>query len=284
MRAFFRRLAIGLLRFQINTLALFSPKLAGHKALDVFRTPRKGRLRDSDRTFLQGAKWETLQAQGLNIQTYLWEGTGPGVLLAHGWESNSARWRTFVQLFQKKGYRIIALDAPGHGLTSSNRFDAKWYAEALQAVAEHFKPAFLVGHSAGGMSLLYYLAEQRPDFIKGGVVIAAPCSLRKVLNNFNSVMHLSEYAMLGLEMAVNKQFDVPVDAFNLLDYAQKTKVPGLVLYDACDEIASFAEGQRLASVWKRSHFEGYNGLGHSMNNKAVAEEIIEFFEGLTLPA
>jgi uncharacterized protein (DUF305 family) len=54
MSPFLRKLAIALLRFQINTTALFSPIRAGRMALDIFRTPRKGRLRDQDRLFLQG--------------------------------------------------------------------------------------------------------------------------------------------------------------------------------------------------------------------------------------
>lgn len=284
MRQFFRKLVIGLLRFQINTIALFSMSAAGHKALDLFRTPRKGRLREQDHTFLAGAKWETVHAVGLDIQTYLWEGDGPTILLAHGWESNSGRWRTFINLLRKKGYRIVALDAPGHGATSSKRFDAVWYAQALEAVAAQYRPSFIAGHSAGGMALLYYLSAVHPDFVKGAVVIAAPCSLRQVLNNFNGVMHLSERAMLGMEMAINDQFGLPADSFNLFDFAEKAKVPGLVMYDACDEIASFAEGQKLGVIWKKSHFEGYSGLGHSMNNKAVAEEMVEFMEETLNPS
>ena len=280
MRQFFRKLVIGLLRFQINTIALFSLGWAGRKALDIFRTPHKGRLREQDKTFLAGAKWETIQAEGLDIQTYLWEGSGPTILLAHGWESNSGRWRTFINVFKKKNYRIVALDAPGHGATSGNRFDAHWYALALKAVAEHFQPAFIAGHSAGGMALMYYLSQFKPSFVHGGVVIAAPCSLRRVLNNFNAVLHLSERAMQGMEIAINDQFGVPVDSFNLYDFAEKNKTPGLMMYDACDEVASFAEGQKLAAIWKKSRFEGYNGLGHSMNNKAVAEEIGVFMEGV----
>lgn len=278
MRQFFRKLVIGLLRFQINTIALFSLGWAGRKALDIFRTPHKGRLREQDKTFLAGAKWETLQAEGLDIQTYLWEGSGPTILLAHGWESNSGRWRTFINVFRKKGYNIVALDAPGHGATNGKRFDAVWYAMALKAVAEKHQPAFIAGHSAGGMALLYYLAQFHPAFVKGAVVIAAPCSLRQVLTNFNKIMQLSERAMAGMEIAINDQFGLPADSFNLFDFAEKSKTKGLVLYDACDEIASFAEGQKLAAIWKKSHFEGYNGLGHSMNNKAVAEEIGVFVE------
>ncbi len=83
-----------------------------------------------------------------------------------------------------------------------------------------------------------------------------------------------------MEIAINDQFGLPADFFNLFDFTEKSKTKGLVLYNACDEIASFAEGQKLAAIWEKSHFEGYNGLGHSMDNKAVAEEIGAFVEGL----
>lgn len=280
MRPFLRNLIIGLLRFQINTIALFSPLMAGRIALDIFRTPRKGRLREQDKTFLAGAKWETLQAEGLDIQTYLWEGGGPTILLAHGWESNSARWRTFINVFRKKGYKIVALDAPGHGATSSDRFDAHWYGLAMKAVAERFEPAFIIGHSAGGMSFLYYLATFKPSFVRGGVVIAAPSSLRKILKNFYGIMQLSPRAILGMDLAILEKFAQPTEAFDLFDFARNTEVPGLLLFDAGDQIADFSEGQQLAEVWTNSRFVGFEGLGHSVNGKAVAAEIGAFMEEL----
>jgi pimeloyl-ACP methyl ester carboxylesterase len=276
MRPFFRNLIIGLLRFQINTIALFSPLKAGRMALDIFRTPRKGRLREQYKTFLAGAKWETLQAEGLDIQTYRWEGSGPTILLAHGWESNSARWRTFINVFRKKGYKIVALDAPGHGATSSDRFDAHSYGLAMKAVAERFEPAFIIGHSAGGMSVLYYLATFKPSFVRGGVVIAAPSSLRKILKNFYGIMQLSPRAILGMDLAILEKFAQPTEAFDLFDFARNTEVSGLLLFDAGDQIADFSEGQQLAEVWKNSRFVGFEGLGHSVNGKAVVEEVVGF--------
>lgn len=276
MSPFLRKLAIALLRFQINTTALFSPIRAGRMALDIFRTPRKGRLREQDQLFLQGAKWEVLQAEGLDIQTYLWEGTGPTILLAHGWESNSARWRTFINLFRKKGYRIVALDAPGHGATSSDRFDAHCYGMVMKAVAERFEPAFIIGHSAGGMSVLYYLATFKPSFVRGGVVIAAPSSLRKILRNFYGILQLSPRAIQGMDLAILEKFAQPTEAFDLFDFARNTDVPGLLLFDTGDQIASFVEGQQLAEVWKNSRFVGFEGLGHSVNGKEVVEVVLGF--------
>lgn len=280
MHPFVRQMAIAALRFRINTTAIFSPLHAGKLALDLFRTPRKGRLREQDLTFLQGAEQVKIPVQGQDIQTYRWVSNGPTILMAHGWESNSARWRTFINLFRKKGYQIVALDAPGHGASSSDRFDAHIYGLALQAVAEQHKPEFIVGHSAGGMALLYYLSFAQPTFVKGSVVVAAPSTLRMVLNNFCKIMGFNQQTVKGLDQAILECFTLSADDFSLFYFAEKTICPGLLMFDTDDAIASYAEGRRLTEYWKNSQFKGYSGFGHSMNNKKIAEDMIEFFESI----
>ncbi len=250
-------------------------------ALDIFRTPRKGRLREQDLQFLEGALRDTIHAEKLAIRTYSWSGKGACILLAHGWESNSARWRTFINLFRKAGYQVVALDAPAHGETSSDRFDAHWYGLALQAVADTLQPSFIVGHSAGGMALAYFLSKNSPSYLKGAVVVAAPSGLRKVLSNFNKVMGLNNRAIKGMEAAVKTCFTLAVDDFSLFDFGKKIETPGLLLFDTDDPIADYDEGQRLETLWKNSRFKGYSGLGHSMNNKIVAEEMLRFFQKLS---
>jgi pimeloyl-ACP methyl ester carboxylesterase len=280
MHPFVRQMAIVALRFRINTTAFFSPLQAGKLALDIFRTPRKGRLREQDLTFLQGAEQVKIQVQGQDIQTYRWIGNGPTILMAHGWESNSARWRTFINLFRKKGYQVVALDAPGHGASSSDRFDAHIYGLAIQAVAEQHQPDFIVGHSAGGMALLYYLSFAQPAFVKGSVVVAAPSTLRMVLNNFCKIMGFNQQTVKGLDQAIKECFTLSTDDFSLFHFAKKTHCPGLLMFDTDDVIASYPDGQRMTEYWKNSQFKGYSGFGHSMNNKKVAEDMIEFFESI----
>ena len=177
----------------------------------------------------------------------------------------------------------MALDAPGHGATSSDRFDAHSYGLAMKAVAERFEPAFIIGHSAGGMSVLYYLATFKPSFVRGGVVIAAPSSLRKILKNFYGIMQLSPRAILGMDLAILEKFAQPTEAFDLFDFARNTEISGLLLFDAGDQIADFSEGQQLAEVWKNSRFVGFEGLGHSVNGKAVVEEVVGFVAEQKLP-
>ena len=85
-----------LLRNYLNTLAFFSELRAGQKTAEILFKPRKGRLTDENRQTLSEATWETLSLGDIKIQTYRWEGNKGTVLLAHGWESNAARWEVLV--------------------------------------------------------------------------------------------------------------------------------------------------------------------------------------------
>jgi triacylglycerol esterase/lipase EstA (alpha/beta hydrolase family) len=58
-------------------------------------------------------------------------------------------------LFKKKsGSTIIAIDAP-HGLSGGKEFNIPQYA-AYIILAHKFKPSYLIGHSIGGKTCLYY--------------------------------------------------------------------------------------------------------------------------------
>jgi hypothetical protein len=111
------KVQIAAVRVYLNSLSAFSEKKAGNITIRLFGSPRKGLLLGADTEFLKSAKWETLQLNGHNIQTYHWAGTGARVLLAHGWESNSARWKPLISLLQAQNYDIVAMDAPRHGAT-----------------------------------------------------------------------------------------------------------------------------------------------------------------------
>ncbi|MDA7849530.1 alpha/beta hydrolase, partial [Flavobacteriaceae bacterium] len=82
----------------INFIGIFNTAYASKLALNLFSKPRNGKLTPHINSFLETATSKTiLHYNSLPIQTYQWEGTKETVLLAHGWESNSGRWRHKIQ-------------------------------------------------------------------------------------------------------------------------------------------------------------------------------------------
>ena len=108
----------------LNSIGILNSKLASRLALQVFSKPRKGKLTPDANSFLKTATNSTMYYTSFPIQVYNWKGPKETILLVHGWESNSNRWRKIAKKLTDKGYNVVALDAPAHGASGSPDFNA----------------------------------------------------------------------------------------------------------------------------------------------------------------
>lgn len=113
---------------------------------------------------------------GLRIR-YLERGPAdaPAIVLVHGYTASLDTWRPWLD--DLAGYRVVAIDLPGHGLT---RAPASWQASpaAYAAVIEQVATALkldrfvLVGQSMGGYAAFEY-ALAHPERLQGLVLVDA---------------------------------------------------------------------------------------------------------------
>ena len=83
-------------------------------------------------------------------------------------------WRRQVDALERSGHATIALDLPGHGARSGERFSLTGALEAIDdAVRSCSEPPLLVGLSLGGYASLAYTREHAGQI--AGVVLAG-CS------------------------------------------------------------------------------------------------------------
>jgi predicted alpha/beta hydrolase family esterase len=262
----------------VNTIAFFSKQKAGKKAYDIFCTPRLGRLNDKQIAFLKTAtEWKELSLNGEKIQCYEWKGTGGKVLLAHGWESNAARWKNQILSLQKADFHVIALDAPAHGGSESSFFQAVKYADFIHRVITHYQPNFLVGHSVGGYASLYYLAHFEHQ-IQKAVVLGAPSDLTIILNSYAAMLGYSQRVKNALFDYMQQQFGKPVSYFKAADFAKKVTVQGLVINDKEDFVCAIEEGEAIATNWENAEFLVTEKLGHGYQGKKVYHAVRDFLK------
>ncbi len=100
---------------------------------------------------------------------------GPPVLLLHGLGGSTFSWRENLDTLAAAGYRAIALDRPGFGLTDKPlNFDYGHVAQADFTIAFMdtlgIEGAVLVGHSAGG-SVIAHTAARHPNRVRALVVV-----------------------------------------------------------------------------------------------------------------
>ncbi len=118
-----------------------------------------------------------VDVKGASIETLSWGRRGnPGLLLLHG-QGAHADWWSFIAPFLADSFRVAALSWSGMGRSGWRAgYDIETYADELFAVAkfcgllEAVERPLVVGHSYGGMPLLY-AAKERGRELRGAIII-----------------------------------------------------------------------------------------------------------------
>ncbi|WP_426078934.1 alpha/beta fold hydrolase [Janthinobacterium sp. PSPC3-1] len=104
-------------------------------------------------------------------------GTGTPVVFSHGWPLQGDAWEDQMMFLASHGYRVIAHDRRGHGLSSQpwqgNNMDT--YADDLAALLDalDIKGATLVGHSTGGGEVAHYIGRHGEKRVAKAVLVGA---------------------------------------------------------------------------------------------------------------
>ncbi len=261
----------------INTLSYLFPKKATQLAYALFSEPRKGRLsKNKLPEILSTAQSETFQIRDNYFQTYSWKGNENTILLVHGWESNASRWELLLPYLQKSGSTIVAIDGPAHGLSSGKEFNIPQYAEIIRIAVEKFKPQYLIGHSIGGKTCLYYQSIYQNDTLKKMVVLGAPSDFKIILNNYIELLSLNTTISKSLEAYYLNNFNLSLEQFSAKLFASKLNIKGLIAHDSDDTVVLFEEGEKIAEAWKNVIFIKTKGLGHSMHDDELYKKVSLF--------
>lgn len=264
----------------INLLGFISPAKATRLAYKFFSEPRDGRLlKETLPEVLKEAEAEMITHNDFVFQAYTWKGNDTKVLLLHGWESNAARWAQFMPYLKKAGCTVIAIDAPAHGLSSGAEFSMPRYGEFINAVVLKHKPDYIVGHSMGGATALYFQSHFPNEIIKKMVILGAPCDLDTLLTNYRGMLSLNSNVFQLLEKHFFEHFRITTKEFSGSVFATRIKAKGLIAHDIKDTVVNFREGEKIAKAWPNAHFIVTEGLGHSMHSEALYSDIYDFLFG-----
>ncbi|CAN7261054.1 alpha/beta hydrolase [Pseudoduganella sp. LjRoot289] len=104
-------------------------------------------------------------------------GDGPAVVFSHGWPLQGDAWEDQMLFLAEHGYRVIAHDRRGHGLSSKpwHGNDMNTYADDLATLIEalNLQAATLVGHSTGGGEVARYIGRHGTGRVARAVLVGA---------------------------------------------------------------------------------------------------------------
>lgn len=260
----------------VNTSSHISKTFAAKKAMKIFATPRRGKINEKQAEYLKSAKQEKLEYDGLKINTYQWHGANKTILLAHGWESNVARWKNLIAILQEHNYNIIALDAPAHGNSGSDTFNAFLYSEFINVVAQTYKPEIIIGHSVGGMASIFFQKKHQISSLKKMILLGAPNAFKDIFDNYTNLLNYNSKVITALEDLVLKRFGKPYNTISTAEDSESIYVDGLIIHDKKDRIIPINDSEAIHKNLKNSKLIQTSGYGHSLNNDVVHNHILEF--------
>ncbi|MFT3980534.1 MAG: alpha/beta hydrolase [Ferruginibacter sp.] len=171
-----KKLAIAYARTKLNLLTLVHTRSAGKEAYRLFCTPL---VRYTGKP---GATFQSGQARSFQLNDQWIRGTecNPGgkktLLILHGFSSSYHKFDHLAAAFVEKDYRVLAFDAPAHGVSDGKMVNALDYSNMIKEIMRLFGPVdFFIAHSFGGLALSLAL-EAVPHNASVKVVLIAPAT------------------------------------------------------------------------------------------------------------
>ena len=274
----FQKILPVLIGKQIRLRSLWNAEKATRQAFNLFCSPQKGRVLQHEANFLDPAKNKRVLTNGHKIQTYHWPGSGKTVLLVHGWESNSFRWKSLIEALQKKNYNIIAVDSPGQGYSSGKFLNVPLYTDCIKDIIEAERPEIIIGHSLGGMTAIYHQFKYANPSIKKIVVLGPPSELKFFMKGFQDTLQLSNKFMGKMDDYLYSRFGFYAKEFSIAEFAKSLKVPGLVILEKKDKLAPYKYSKKIADNWKDGELYTVEDVGHSLQSEEINKKILEYIK------
>lgn len=260
----------------LNLLSLIAPSYTAKKTLEIFAKVRKGKI-DKDKIFpiLEEGKQNRFHCNGHEIQRYHWKGSGKKVLLLHGWESNTHRWRNLIISLKTQDFDIHAIDAPAHGYSSGTYHYLTNYAAAATKMIEEYDIEIVVGHSMGGMAMLFAKSLKPLENVRQLVSIGAPTDFSLIVAGYQNTIRFNKRVYRLLDQLIEKEIKVGIKEFSTSKFTYENLGELLILHDRLDPTIPLWQAERIQKNVGGELFIT-EGFGHSMHQKEVCQKIMEF--------
>lgn len=205
------------------------------------------------------------------------KGTGPTVLLVHGWDGTPGDFEPLTTALLAAGRSVLLVELPAHGGSDLAWTSVPHAADALRRLGDAVGPVHaLIAHSVGGAiaarALEIGLAVER------AVLIAAPARYRDYAHGHAAALGLPGDGAAAMLAQLASVYGVDVRRYATPDSVARIEVPGLVVHSAEDAVVPFRDAQAIAAAWVGAQLTRCEGLGHRriLSDPAVVDAVLRF--------
>jgi pimeloyl-ACP methyl ester carboxylesterase len=197
-----------------------------------------------------------------NIYKYYRRGSGPTIVLVHGYNSNLGSMLAIAEELIEQGFKVVLFDAPAHGEAIGTKTDPAEVREVIRKISNQLGDIHaVIGYSLG---VVWALAAWSSDFrAKTFISIAAPSSKKFLVEKFVQMNQIKNEVAEVLVKELENRFGetVWVD-FSPSEIVKTIGVPGLIIHGENDDFVPPVHAERLHSNWADAKVEMLEGVGH----------------------
>lgn len=237
-----QKLAIQYVRARLRILAVVSPERAAKKAFELFCTPRRKARKRLPPLFEKGEKL-SFTLEGHTIRGHRWlphpasSNSLKKAMILHGFESSSRNFEQYINALLKKGYEVLAFDAPAHGRSDGRRITVPLYMDMIRMVYDKYGPIHsFLGHSLGGLALTLFLESVPHDSTNRVVLIAPAVEGTAAVDTFFQLLELNDEVRAAFDAYGYSLYNLPFSWFSLRRALHGIKADVLYVQDEDDTI------------------------------------------------
>ncbi len=269
------------IRTKFSILSAFSKKKAAEKAFELFCTPQYRNKKKLPHIFEQAEKIN-FTFHKYTIQGYRWNAAAEQkAMILHGFESSVINFDRYIRPLIKKGYCVLAFDAPAHGRSTGKIINIIIYKEFINYINQHYGPIKnFIAHSMGGLSLSIALEDWKHDESYKVVLIAPATETSTAANTLFDLLKLDEGVRKEFDEIIKVQGRQPISWFSVARAAEKIKASVLWFQDKDDNMTPLSDVEPIiAKNYPNFKFVITEGLGHRRiyRDNKVSKAIIDFF-------
>lgn len=188
-------------------------------------------------------------------------GTGPAVLLLHGWEGQASDMAAFVPPLLAAGLSVVAVHLPAHGASAGRQSSIPQAARALRDVGARLGPwQGAIAHSVGCAVLVEALHAGL--VVRRVVALAAPARYEHHVRGAAAALGLDADGTERALSLLTAAMGADVRAVSLPGRAPTRHEPALFMHSEDDRVVPIGESLLSAGAWPGAVHRRLVGLGH----------------------
>ncbi|SFT55298.1 Serine aminopeptidase, S33 [Lishizhenia tianjinensis] len=273
---------IKLIKFYLQFLQIFSSRLAGKKAFDIFQITNRKTIREREKNFYDAFQTIILEDEKESFPVITNNlDSDQKVVLVHGWNSNLAALQEVANALNNAGIRFYAFNLPAHGkskLSKTNLYASKErFKRVVECIDDKSNLSF-VAHSFGSAVTAYGLSEMQVN-AKHLVFLTVPESIEMMFSELAGLFGLNDKTLDQVYAEATKLVKEDVKEITVQRKLEKVDYnKALFIHDKFDKVIPFDNSERVHASAHDSKLIAFENIGHyrMLTNPEVLRATMDF--------